>query len=81
MRYLCRVTDREVHAYAPDRRDFYLVADDTLWAHESHAWLLSPVSGSPLAHRIGSIYYDAVTSAPMYYEEFAPQSDPLPEPL
>ncbi|MDZ4828050.1 MAG: hypothetical protein SGJ13_16540 [Actinomycetota bacterium] len=68
MRYLCRVSDREVHAYANNRRDFFLKADDTLWAHESHSWLLSSPSGAKLAHRIGATYYDAETNAPLFFE-------------
>jgi hypothetical protein len=76
MRYLCRVVDREVHAYAPQRRDFFLIADDTLWAYESHDWLLSSTSGLPLAHRIGSTYYDVATESPLYFEDFEPRPSP-----
>ena len=43
MRYLCRVDDRSLHAYASTRRDFHLASDDTLWAHESHGWLLAAI--------------------------------------
>jgi hypothetical protein len=72
MRYLCRVDDRKVHAYAVTRRDFLLASDDTLWAHESHGWLLSAASASPLAHRVGDIYYDAATETPLYFEAATP---------
>jgi hypothetical protein len=68
MRYLYRVEDDEAFAYERSRRDFYLVSDDTLWAHESHVWLLSAASSASLARRIGTTYYDAVSGAPLYYE-------------
>jgi hypothetical protein len=68
MRYLYRVDDDQPFAYAPNRRDFFLVSDDTLWAHESHAWLLSAASSANLVRRIADTYYDAATGAPLYYE-------------
>ena len=68
VRYLCRVDDNSLHAYASTRRDFHLASDDTLWAHESHGWLLAASSGTQFAHRVGNIYYDAQTEAPMYFE-------------
>jgi hypothetical protein len=75
MRYLCSVADDEVFAYARNRRDFYLAIDDSLWAHESHNWLLSAESSVPLMHRIGRTYYDAETALPVYYETTAPVTE------
>jgi hypothetical protein len=78
VRYLYQVEDDEAFAYERSRRDFYLVSDDTLWAHESHAWLLAAAPTATIAHRIGRTYYDAVSGEPLYYErdEPAPQSAP-----
>jgi len=72
MRYLCRVDDRQLHAYAQTRRDFLLASDDTLWAHESHDYLVAAVSGTVIAHRIGNVFYDAQTEVPLYYEAAEP---------
>jgi hypothetical protein len=72
MRYLYRVDDDQPFAYARTRRDFFLVSDDTLWAHESHHWLLSAASSASLVHRIGNVYYDVDTSTPLYYETSEP---------
>ncbi|MDQ1521840.1 MAG: hypothetical protein QOI55_2913 [Actinomycetota bacterium] len=72
MRYLYRVDDDRPFAYAPNRRDFFLVSDDTLWAHESHNWLLSASSSVSIVHRIGTLYYDADTGLPLYYETGTP---------
>lgn len=68
MRYLYRVDDDQLFAYAPQRRDFFLASDKSLWAHESHNWLLSATSSARLVHRIGRVYYDVDTSLPLYYE-------------
>jgi hypothetical protein len=67
MRYLHRVDDDQPFAYA-DHRDFYLVSDDSLWAHESHSVLLAATSGTTLLRRIGSTYYDVGTGLPVYSE-------------
>jgi hypothetical protein len=72
VRYLYRVTDDEPFAYAPLRRDFYLVSDDRLWAHESHSWLLSAASSEAFARRIGVTYYDTESGQPLYYEAATP---------
>lgn len=69
MRYLYRSDDNEEFAYAKNRRDFFRTADDTLWAHESHDWLVAAKTGVLLAHRTGNVYYDALTEAPLYYEK------------
>jgi hypothetical protein len=66
VRYLYRVADDQPFAYAPARRDFFLVSDDQLWAHESHAWLLSAATSAALARRIGGTYYDSETGEPLY---------------
>ena len=68
MRYLLRVADGQPFAYAATRRDFFLVSDNSLWAHESHAWLLSAASSATLARRIGGTYYDNETGEPLFYE-------------
>jgi hypothetical protein len=73
MRYLYRVGEDRPFAYAPTRRDFFLVSDDRLWAHESHAWLLSATSSAAFARRIGGIYYDTETGEPSYYEAAGPE--------
>jgi hypothetical protein len=68
LRYLLRVADDRPFAYAATRRDFFLVSDDSLWAHESHSWLLSAASSATLARRIGGTYYDSETGEPLFYE-------------
>jgi hypothetical protein len=68
VRYLCRIGDRKVHAYARTRRDFLLASDDSLWAHESHSWLLAASTGSQIARRVGTTYYDAESGEPLYFE-------------
>jgi hypothetical protein len=75
VRYLHRVDDDEPFAYARNRRDFFLVSDDSLWVHESHHWLLAAESGATVAHRIGSTYYDSENGLPLYYEKTAPDAD------
>jgi len=67
-RYLVRIEDEAVIAYADDGHDFRRVHDDTVWAHDSDGTLLSARSGTPIARRSGSIYYDTVTDIPLYYE-------------
>lgn len=81
MRYLYRIEDDAAFAYERNRRDFYLVSDDTLWAHESHAWLLSAESSETLARRIGHTYYDAVSGVACYYERDEPGTPAAPTPL
>lgn len=81
MRYLYRVEDDEAFAYERSRRDFYLLRDDTLWAHESHAWLLSAVSSASLARRIGTTYYDAVSGEACYYVRDEPGTPAKRSPL
>ena len=81
VRYLYRVDDDAAFAYERTRRDFYLVSDDTLWAHESHAWLLSAASSVSLARRIGTTYYDAVTGEARYYIRDEPDVPAMRSPL
>ena len=68
VRYLFTDDAATPFAYAPGRRDFYLVSDDSLWAHESHGWLLAAGSGAALAHRTGSRYYSAENGELLYSE-------------
>jgi anti-anti-sigma regulatory factor len=75
LRYLTRVGEDEPFAYAANRRDFYLLSDDTLWAHESHDWLLAAHSGGALAHRTHGSYYDIDNGEPLYTER--PGVDPV----
>jgi hypothetical protein len=65
MRYLYTADDT-LFAYAPGRRDFFRSADDGLFAHESHGWLLAAESGEPLAHLTGDVYYGAVDGERLY---------------
>ena len=74
MRCLYRVGDDEFFAYALTRRDFLLVSDGRLWAHESNYWLVAAYSGELLAHRTGGVYYDVQTGSPLYYEAAEPVS-------
>jgi hypothetical protein len=77
MRYLYKA-DGELYAYAPGRRDFFRISDNSLWAHESHDWLVAAVSGELLAHRTSGVYYDVVDGEPLYYEtlERVPGAEP-----
>ena len=68
MRYLYTVDGDELFAYAPGRRDFFRASDDTLWAHESHEWLVAATSGEALAHRTGDVYYGAANGERLYRE-------------
>jgi hypothetical protein len=72
MRCLYRVGDDEFFAYALTRRDFLLVSDSRLWAHESHDWLVAAHSGELLAHRTRGVYYDVQTGRPLFYEAAEP---------
>jgi hypothetical protein len=68
MRYLYTADGDELFAYAPGRRDFFRASDDTLWAHESHDWLVAAASGEALAHRTGDVYYGAANGERLYRE-------------
>ena len=72
MRYLYRVDDGAPFAYERSRRNFCLVSDGTLWAHESHRWLLSATTSVALVHRIGAKYYDPETGVAVYVEGAEP---------
>jgi hypothetical protein len=69
MRYLYMADGDELFAYAPGRRDFFRASDDTLWAHESHDWLVAASSGELLAHRTGNVYYGVLDGERLYREE------------
>ena len=66
-RVLCRVEDGSPFAYARGD-EFIRSRDHALWAHFSNGWLLSARSGDRLAFQRGSLFYDAETGAPVYYE-------------
>jgi hypothetical protein len=72
VRYLYRIEDGELLAYAPGRRDFYRADDGSLWSHESHDWLVAATSGQLLAHRTKDVYYSVSTGEPLYYEDTEP---------
>jgi hypothetical protein len=76
MRYLYKIDEEEPFAYARGGRDFFRASDDTLWAHESHAWLVAAQSGVLLAHRTGDRYYSAADGQCLYRitSDLLPQS-------
>ena len=49
--------------------DFFRASDHELWAHESDDLLISARSGTPLAHRVGDVFYALETDTPLYYED------------
>jgi len=67
-RRLSRFTVNEIFAYGVGR-DFRRAADHQLWAHESDDLLLSARSGTPLARRVGRVFYDIETGAPLYHDD------------
>jgi anti-anti-sigma factor len=69
--YLFRVDEATPFAYASSRHDFSLVADDRVWAHRSHSWLIEAGSGTVLAHRLGDSYFSVDTSERLYVEHDA----------
>jgi hypothetical protein len=75
MRYLLTADDGVLCAYAPGRRDFFRASDDTLWAHESHDWLIETGTGKVLAHRTAGTYY-GVESGERLYREVAEYVEP-----
>lgn len=72
VRYLTRVGEHAPFAYAVNRRDFLLVSDQTLWAHESQDWLLAADSGAALAHRTGDSYYSVDNGEPLFTQMAVP---------
>jgi ABC-type transporter Mla MlaB component len=56
-RYLYRAGESVPFAYASSRHDYSLVSDGTLWAHDSHDWLLAAATGAVLAHRTRGSYF------------------------
>jgi len=79
MRYLYTVDGKELFAYAPGRRDFFRASDDTLWAHESHEWLIAATSGEAFAHRTGDVYYGAASGEGLYREGQKPTGNAAPD--
>jgi hypothetical protein len=76
MRYLYKIDEEEFFAYADGRRDYFRASDNSLWAHESHDWLVAAQSGALLAHRTGDRYYSAADGQCLYRIT----SDPLSQP-
>jgi hypothetical protein len=72
-RVLCGFVDHRPFAYARGE-DYFRCADHTLWAHRVDGRLLSIRSGEPLVYQRGTIFYDALTRQPLYYE--SPETDP-----
>jgi hypothetical protein len=72
VRYLTRVGEHAPFAYAVNRRDFLLVSDQTLWAHESQDWLVAADSGAALAHRTGDSYYSVDNGEPLFKQTALP---------
>jgi len=68
-RRLRRVEDAEVFAYAKRGHDFFRASDHMLWAHESDDLLLSARSGTPLARRVGEVFYAFESDVALYYED------------
>jgi hypothetical protein len=75
MRYLYNVGEDEPFAYMRGRRDYLPASDDSLWAHESHDWLVGAHSGALLAHRTGDRYYSIADGQCLYRIT----SGPLPQ--
>jgi STAS domain len=65
-RYLYRRGESAPFAYASSRHDYSLVSDGSLWAHDSHDWLLAAGSGAVLAHRSRESYFSPSTGEPIY---------------
>jgi hypothetical protein len=68
-RRLRRVAETAMFAYAARGTGFFRASDRTLWAHEHDGLLLSARSGTPLAHRIGNVFYDFESDRPLYIED------------
>jgi anti-anti-sigma factor len=66
--YLFRENEPIPFAYASSRYDFSLIADDRVWAHRSHSWLLEAGSGTVIAHRSGASYFSVDTHERLYIE-------------
>ena len=65
-RLLCRFDDHAVFAYVRGH-DLVRWSDHTLWAHLSGDVVMSARSGKPLAYRVDTVLYDAVTRSPAFY--------------
>jgi hypothetical protein len=75
--WLYRCDDRSPFAYAHGDA-FIRYADQTPWARQCEDVLLSVRSGECLAYRVGSVFYDADSNEPLYYQ--ASTSSPSPTP-
>jgi hypothetical protein len=70
MRYLRRLEDDELFAYAQNGAFLHRVADGQPWAYETANYLVSARSGRPLAYRVGDTYFDADLHVPLYQETY-----------
>jgi anti-anti-sigma factor len=68
-RYLYRKGESVPYAYASSRHDYSLVRDGSLWAHQSHGWLLEAGSGSVIAHRTHGSYFSPETGDCLFTHE------------
>jgi ABC-type transporter Mla MlaB component len=68
-RYLYRTGESVPFAYASSRYDYCLVRDGSLWAHDSHNWLLAAGTGAVLAHRTRGSYFSPTSGELMYSEQ------------
>jgi hypothetical protein len=66
-RLLFRFDDDEPFAYAHGH-ELIRCRDQMIWAHLRDGQLVSARSGAPLAYQERSIFYDAVTHQPLYFE-------------
>jgi hypothetical protein len=71
---LRRIADNEVFAYAAPGNGFVRASDHIMWAYERDLLLWSARSGTPLARRVGDVFYDLDSNLPLYYDES--QTDP-----
>jgi hypothetical protein len=65
--WLYRCEDRSPFAYARGD-EFVRNADHKIWALQCDNKLLSVRSGECLAYRVGSVFYDADSHEPLYYQ-------------
>ena len=68
-RYLYRAGESTPFAFASSRRDFSLIDTESVWAHESHGWLIEADSGAVLAHRTRESYFSVDSGLCLYSEQ------------
>lgn len=81
IRYLYRAGESAPYAYATGRRDYALVSDDTIWAHDSHDWLLAAGSGTVLAHQTRGRYFSPDSGDCLYTDQPADTLTAHPSPV